>query len=288
MKIEEIQDLLVCPDDGQGLSSAIDGSLSCVSCGKNFKYIDKSFLEILPLKFSDWDADSARMREIEGAYRNMFQSSFSWGVPSHMWGELDKASMGYQCFVRAERRKILNMLKPAKDSIAVDVSACAGNYSCFLAEYVKVMFHCDLHSPSLVYAYRHKRDNMFFLRSPYHNIPLKNAAFDYVFCTDTIIRGFSHDLKLLSEIYRLLKKGGKAVVDFHNKNWITSSESVRFYSPADIEVLMRMAGIDNYSVTPFGYVPLKTIIHKASYEILDNICGFFLPCQRNLVVIIKE
>ena len=124
----------------------------------------------------------------------------------------------------------LSLLHPSKDGIAIDVSGAVGNYAVLLSDKVKVIVNCDLHVPSLVTAYNRKKSNMVCIRCPYLQLPFVSNSFDYAICTDTLIRGNNHEVKLLKEILRILKKGGKAFVDFHNIKWFKKNNQICSYS----------------------------------------------------------
>jgi SAM-dependent methyltransferase len=150
------------------------------------------------------------------------------------------------------------------------------------------MIHCELDADSIQTAFRRSDGgNGIFIRTPYNKLPFHADAFDTVICTDTLIRGWDHERVLLGEINRILKPGGKAVVDFHN-NRLQINGDICLYSRRKIQALLASANIMNYDIYPFGYVPSLLVPKESLYPYLDRACGLLLPCQRHIVVFTKS
>lgn len=281
-------DIFYCPDDYSKISLR-DGFLQCSRCKRHFRFLANNFVEVLPMKFPQWDLTDSENKKAEANYFNIFSESFSWGYKRGGWGYLLNASNGYRAFVKKETKRIIELLNPSPDGIGIDVSGGVGNYSIPLSNRVKVMVHCELDVQSILRAYHQarKRDNMLFVRTPYHKIPFHSACFDCVICTDTLERGWNHEMKLLAEIIRILKEGGKAVVDFHNQRRFGKNRSLCEYAEASIKQLFSVVGIKRYAIYPFGYVPSRFVLKETFYPILNGFAKLFFPCQRYIIVFTK-
>lgn len=279
--------LIVCPDDGTTIALR-DSFLECPKCSRKYPILGNNFVEILPSDFPDWSLKENDPKKAEKFYSQEFERSFSWNVQRGGWGDLSNASPGLRSFYKAEIEKALQLLNPSDNSIIVDVSGAVGNYAIFLANKVKMVINCDLHIPSIIIAYERKKDNMICVRTPYLKLPFVSNSFDYIICTDTLIRGWNHEVKLLKEISRIIKIGGRAFVDFHNLKWFRKNRNICAYKVGSIRKLLHEAGIKQYTLYPFGYVPTKLAFKEFLYPYLDSLFKFLLPLKRYIVVFIKE
>lgn len=280
---------LCCPDDGADVIQKGD-YLECLKCHRQFSILADNLVEMLPSKFPDWNLNENENRKAEEDYKNLLEEQFAWDKKSNGWGYLHAAFPGYRAFVKREREKILELLNPSSESIAIDVSGGVGNYSIFLSDVVEFMVHCEVHIPSILTAYnrvKDKKDKMLFFRSTYLKLPFKSASFDCLICTDTLERGWNHEVQLLKEILRILKIGGKAVVDFHNLKWFRRNRNICEYKISKVKQILSEAGISEYSIYPFGYAPSMSVPTESLYTILDNVFKLFFPCIRHIVVFTK-
>lgn len=289
-RIDEIIESLCCPDDQSSLIVKTK-HLHCSKCYKNFPIFTNNFVEILPSNFPAWDQSDNENKKTEKAYQDIFLEPFAWNKKSNGWGYLPDSSPGYRAFVGKEREKIIEFLNSSSDMIGIDVSGGVGNYSIPLSHKVKVMVHCELEVQSILSAYNEgkEKDNMLFLRSPYLKLPFKSESFDLAICTDTLIRGKRHEIMLLTEIYRILKTGGKAVVDFHNARFYRrkSRKSISFYTPEMIKQIFLEARIFRYSMYPLGFIPIRFVPNEDLYSGLDRLFKLFVSPMRYIVVITK-
>lgn len=286
--LNDILNLLCCPDDNSKLFIR-DTFLECSKCKRIYNIIADNFLEILPSVFPTWNLLADEPKEAEETYLQEFRMAFLWERDSGGWGDLYHASAGTVAFYKAHMEKLVSLLNPKTDAIGIDVSGAVGNYAIFLADKLKTVINVDLHTPSLITAWKRRKNNMIILRSPYLKLPFIPNSFDYVVCTDTLERGWNHEVNLLKEIYRILKVGGKAFVDFHNlKRFRKKNRAICEYREESVHRLLTESGITQYSIQPFGYVPLKLIPAKFLYKpmnILFKIMRF--PSQRHIVVFTK-
>ena len=282
----EIYRILCCPDDSSEIILK-NNYLECTKCYRHFLIYGYNLVEILPSKFPKWNLKENENKKAEESYQNIFVEKFSWDKKVGGWGDLLTSPHGYRAFVKRERERILELLNPSNNSTAIDISGGVGNYSIFLSDFVKAMIHCELHVPSIITAYNRKKDNMIFVRSPYLKLPFISDTFDYVICTDTLERGWNCEVKLLREITRIMKIGGKAIVDFHNLKWFRKNRNICAYKAGSIRKLLHEAGIKQFSLYPFGYVPTKLVFKESLYPYLDNLFRFLFPPKRHIVVFTK-
>ncbi len=282
----KIAKFICCPDDSSDIMVK-DGFLECLQCRRKYRILADNFFEILPGEFPSWDLKDNEPLKAEAMYRHEFNRQLSWKESSGGWGDLTSAHTGTRAFYKSEMKKILELLTPSSHAIAIDVSGAVGNYSLPLAHKVEVMVNCDLHAPSIMTAHNRGSNNMLCIRTPYLKLPFVQHTFDYAICTDTLIRGWNHEVKLLKEILRVLKTGGKAIVDFHNQKWFAKNRNICAYTLLDVKRILAEAGIRHYSVYSFGYIPLRIVPFEFIYSILDNIAKIFLPCKRHIVIFNK-
>lgn len=175
----------------------------------------------------------------------------------------------------------------------IDVSAGCGNYSIYLSSLSSLMFHCEAESRSLLnareLATNSKRDNIIFVRANYLKLPFPDNLFDIIICTDTLERGKNHELQLLKEMYRILKKGGRRIFDFHNLRPLAKKYNphITFYTKEEIKKLFKELNINNSKIYPFGYFPTSLAPNEFIFSLLDKIFKFFLPPIRYIAVIEK-
>jgi len=287
----EIIENLCCPDDGEKV--LLDGKyLKCSRCFRSFPIWAENLFEIKPVIFSEWNLDKHENLSAEYGYKRIYEVPFSWEKKSHGWGYLKDAAPSYRLFVGEENDKINKILNVSKQMLGIDVSGGVGNYSIPMSSRVRGIVHCELEVQSLITAYQEAkgRDNIVFIRSFYLNLPFESGSFDFAICTDTLIRGKRHDLKLISEICRVLKDGGRAAIDFHNPKVIGGNKDICFYNVNSIRELLSSVGVKQYSIYPVGFIPgmiLPVELRKSTYRVLNKLCSLFLPAKRHIVVFTK-
>lgn len=286
---KEYQKILCCPDDGANVT--LEGNhLGCSICGRHFNIFKTNFIEILPSIFPEWSLSKNNKENVktEESYKDIFDREFRWYEKPGGWGDLSAANPGYRAFVKSEVERIYELISPSDEKIVADISGGVGNYSIPLSESVKTVFHCELDVESIQTAYhRGKGRNIFFIRTPYLKLPFDSDVFDYVVCTDTLLRGRAHELMLLTEIKRILKNGGRAIVDFHNQRPFYRDRFIRLYNRKEIASLLLDSDIKQYEIYPFGYVPSVFVPSEFFYSAMNRIFSFFVPCQRYIVVFSK-
>lgn len=286
MTIDDIVPYLCCPDDGNTVAIS-SGRIVCRGCGRDYRILAENFIEMLPLRFPAWEQKDDEPKNVEPMYFDVFHKEFGWEPKSSGWGDLSEATQGQRAFYHAQIMAIYKRLAPKGTEIAIDVSGAVGNHSVALADKVRVMVNCDLHGPSILTAYHRRKENMICVRAPYLTLPFISGTFDYALCTDTLIRGHTHEVKLLREILRILKPGGKAVVDFHNRRFGSSNDSICFYSFVEVKSVLGEAGIDTYKIFPFAHIPLRFVPNERLYGLMDFFARIFIGGARHMVIFTK-
>jgi len=287
--LKEYQEMLRCPDDGANVTLE-ENRLECSRCGRHFNVFKSNFIEMLPSRFLEWgfSKNEKQTVSVEKSYKEIFDREFGWYEKPIGWGDFPAANPGYRAFVKAELERIREIIGPSDGKIAVDVSAGVGNYSIPLSSSVGAMFHCELDVESIQIANSSAEGkNIFFIRAPYLKLPFCSDVFDYVICTDTLIRGWNHEKMLLTEIYRVLRAGGRAIVDFHNQRLVYKEGNISLYNRKKIASLLMEVDIKKYEVYPFGYIPSMFVPDESYYHILNRLSSSILSCQRYIVVITK-
>ena len=286
MTIDDIKPYLCCPDDGSAISIR-GGRIVCLGCGRDYSILAENFIEMLPLEFPAWELKDGEPKGSELMYAEEFKTKFDWKSESPGWGDLSAAPQRSRAFYHAQLTAIYETLSPKGSDMAIDVSGAVGNHSVALSDKVRVMVNCDLHGPSILTAYRRKKENMMCVRAPYLKLPFSSETFDWAICTDTLIRGRTHEVKLLRELVRIIKPGGKAVVDFHNRRRSSSSKAICLYSREEVESILHEAGISKYEVFSFAYVPLRFVPTEKLYGLMDVFARIFLDGARHMVLFTK-
>ena len=284
--ISDVLRFLCCPDDNSKVALR-NGFLECLTCKRRYTILAENLLEMLPSNFPSWNLNKNEPQEAERMYLKEFKQRFRWDKTSGAWGDLTNAHPSTRSFYVSEMKKTLELLNPSADGFAIDVSGAVGNYARFLSNKVKIMVNCDLHTPSILTANNHKKSNLLCVRAPYLLLPFTSDTFDYAICTDTLIRGWNHEVKLLKQIQRILKIGGKAVVDFHNQRWFAKNKNICSYNQSEIKRLFMEAGIEQYIIYSFGYVPANLVPYQFLYPVLDSIFKYLLPPKRHIIIFTK-
>jgi len=282
-----------CPDDSSKLFFHKD-YLEYEKCKRCFPIFADNLVELLPREFPKWDLQNGENKETEETYYRFCLEKFSWERKSPGWGAFTIDNPGYRAFIKKEREKIKNLiLLRLQNWLMIDVSAGCGNYSVYLSSLASLMVHCEAEIQSLLSAQElaanSKGDNIIFVRANYLKLPFLDNLFDVVICTDTLERGKNHEIQLLREMYRILKKGGTGIFDFHNLRPLAKKYNphIVFYTKEEIKKLFEGLNINNFKIYPFGYFPTRFALNEFIYSLLDRIFKYFLPPIRYIAVIEK-
>jgi SAM-dependent methyltransferase len=280
---EQIARYFRCPDDGSHLHPN-GKTLRCERCGRDFSRLGPRIFELKAL------APKGVNSAVQSGYVAIHAEELALNGHGPGWGDLDSANPGKREFVKRERATIAALLGNKAEGVVVDVSGGVGNYSSFLADKAQTVIHCELHVPSFAQACRQhaQRQNLFFARSDYLALPLADGSADGVICTDTLIRGVEHERALLAEIRRILKPGGRAVVDFHHHRFQRiqrRSPLAKCYALDGFLALAAESGLVVERVMGIGYVPTRAVPREWAYGLLDKLSRLFVSPSRYLLVL---
>ena len=96
-------------------------------------------------------------------------------------------------------------------------------------------------------------------------LPFACESFDFV-CSDGVLHHTPGTEKGMAEIYRLLKKGGKAVISLYHKNLLLSSPIFPL-----TKFIMKILGVKTHGVKAMGRVTSEELVRL--YDGVDNPLG---------------
>lgn len=172
------------------------------------------------------------------------------------------------CYVdKTEKRLVFSMIKTKKGK-ALDLGCGTGNYTLELYKRGFEVVGVDISEEMLRIA-RKKLPNIKFIRADAYSLPFEENTFDLVLSI-TMFEFIHFPERVLKEIYRVLKPGGEVVIGTMNGRslWFlfkrlkslfveTAYRYARFYTPKELEELMKEAG--------FGDVESRGIIYFPSF-----------------------
>jgi SAM-dependent methyltransferase len=290
----EIARYLSCPDDGAATAPSSNG-LRCTYCGRQFPFLGLNALEMLP-----FEPTPISPSEMPAWYRDAYVRAFSqaWDQDNDAlpFGAPESLSPKVVKLRQRQIAEIFGVLWDGHgdaDGVFCDLSAGAGYTTFAAAQRSRLVFHCDLSSAAVRYAYAKATqmgvENMVIVRADYLRPPFRNCM-QRLTCLDTLIRGPWHDLRLLANIHQVLSPGGRAVVDFHNW-WHNPLRRLgllrqnfgenRSYSRRDVLQLLGKAGVHEFWVGGFFQ---EADLQRWPMRALKS----FLPATRIMVRVTKS
>jgi ubiquinone/menaquinone biosynthesis C-methylase UbiE len=165
-------------------------------------------------------------------------------------------------FLRKAQGKVIALLSVQEDVHFLDVGCGTGWAVGRVADLVNgkgLFYGVDLSSKMIEKAKTSfgGRDNFRFLQANSESIPLEDDFFDIIICTNSFHHYLNPD-KALTEMYRLLRKGGKLfLLDPTADTWIAKladaiiksfePEHVRMYSTKEFQELFEQAGLKYFA-----------------------------------------
>ncbi|MEJ2615464.1 MAG: class I SAM-dependent methyltransferase [Ignavibacteriaceae bacterium] len=270
---------LVCPDDSSELVS-VDNKLMCSNCKRKFNIWD-NIIELMPQnhypEFTFYQ--SCYEENYFKNYYRMFNEEFHPNQNAKAWGSEENISK--KQFLR-KKREVSQIIKKYDfdNKIICDISSGAGWFTLNVSNKSKLIINCDISVSNINYVVNKSKligiANLLLIRTDYFKPPFKENTFDVIFCTDTLAYGNIQTLEFLKNIYKTLKKGGAAIVDFYNrlhrnpfhKPYMTG------YTKSEAENLIEKTGFRKYTYEGF-YQEFKGKITK------------ILPATRHIFYLIK-
>ncbi len=253
--LKELTPLLSCPDDHSSLAYH-SCHLTCPLCRREYPIHGENFVDLLPGSISFYTNENPGYQSY---YQREFSRPFRWMKNARAWGrsDLNTASWARKRFRQV--RFVNNLL--GRTPIICDISAGSGNYTFDLVKRFPLVIHCDLSIENLNDVYRRMQaqdiKNLVLVRCDYFKLPF-NHSMPQIICMDSLVRGQSHEMRLLSSLLSALAKKGSILTDFHNwwhnplrrlgllpENFDTS------YTRCQAEILLKNAGIKNWDYYPF-------------------------------------
>lgn len=155
--------------------------------------------------------------------------------------------------------------KKTQDLICLDLGCSTGAITKTLTPYFKKIIGIDIDKKALKKACRNKNyPNLSFKFDDALNLSFSNNSFDIVICNN-VYEHLADPFKMISEIHRVLKKGGVCYFAATNKYMIIESDhKLPFLSwlPVPLASLyLRITGKGNYYYErPFSYNQLKKLL----------------------------
>jgi len=183
---------------------------------------------------------------------------------AHRYDEWYKTKVG--AYVdRTEKKLVFSMIK-TKHGDALDLGCGTGNYTLELYKRGFQVVGVDISRRMLKIAQK-KLPNVKFIKANAYSLPFEDNTFDLVLSV-TMLEFIHEPEKVLSEVYRVLKPGGEAVMGTMNGKsmWFifkrmkslfveTAYRYARFYTPKELENLMKNAGFKETESRGIIYLP---------------------------------
>jgi ubiquinone/menaquinone biosynthesis C-methylase UbiE len=127
--------------------------------------------------------------------------------------------------------------------------------------------------------------NVHFYQTSVEQLPFEINFFDFVICSNSFHHYFNPD-KVLSEVYRVLKPGGKIyILDFTTDNFMMKTfdewtkkkepEHVKYYSTREFKVFFSQAKLNHITSKPIVVLFNSMKVHigeKSAGETLEGFC----------------
>lgn len=183
---------------------------------------------------------------------------------AHRYDEWYKTKVGGYVD-RTEKKLVFSMIK-TKHGDALDLGCGTGNYTLELYKRGFQVVGVDISRRMLKIAQK-KLPNVKFIKANAYSLPFEDNTFDLVLSV-TMLEFIHEPEKVLSEVYRVLKPGGEAVIGTMNGKsmWFifkrmkslfveTAYRYARFYTPKELENLMKNAGFKETESRGIIYLP---------------------------------
>jgi len=189
---------------------------------------------------------------------------------------------------KTEKRLVFSMIK-TKSGKALDLGCGTGNYTLELYKRGFEVVGVDVSEEMLKIA-RKKLPNVKFIRADAYSLPFEDNTFDLVLSI-TMFEFIHKPEKALGEIYRVLKPGGEAIIGTMNGRslWFlfkrlkslfveTAYRYARFYTPRELERLMKEAGfrdVESRGIIYFpSFFPFLGLAEKLDQKFSDKLKNF--------------
>ena len=211
---------------------------------------------------------------------------------AHRYDEWYKTKVGGYVD-KTEKKLVFSMIK-TKHGNALDLGCGTGNYTLELYKRGFQVVGVDISRRMFKIAQK-KLPNVKFIKANAYSLPFEDNTFDLVLSV-TMLEFIHEPEKVLSEVYRVLKPGGEAVIGTMNGKsmWFifkrmkslfveTAYRYARFYTPKELESLMKNAGFKEtesrgiiYLPSFFPFVNISERLDEKFSDKLKNLGAFII------------
>ena len=177
-----------------------------------------------------------------------------------------------QYYLEVERIKILKNLKPSK---VLELGTGTGRYAVFLARHGFDYTGIDITPPMMGIARRKakKAGVVLDLRvMDAHELDFEDATFDSVFC-DRTFKFFHDPIKVLKEVHRVLKLGGRIVIDTEAKMLFGKLPIAKIFDVLNRYVISNHFSFKNPFPIPqkcYSKKEMDKMFKKVGFRVLKN------------------
>ncbi len=281
--IEKAISFLACPHDGGNLE-LYNEELSCSICSSKFRILDGNTVNLTPKnkKMISSQTSQHYMNDYMNKTETTSENISDQRVQAF---ELDSRLQGY---LLENQKEILRVMD---NDVICDIGAGVGDHSIEFSKKSSLVFHCDLDIQIIGIAKKKAKqlglNNIMFVRSDYLSLPFKKNSLPQVVCTGVMGRwGNIHDSLLVEQIAKILKKDGKAVMDFMAKERKRVPEDEfkeNRLSKKEIKLLLQKFNLETSNFKGIGYLPSSIKVSRFMYKIGNNFSKIVLDPSRWLI-----
>jgi len=286
--IEKAVSFLACPHDDGNLELNNE-ELSCSICSSKFRILDNNTIDLTPKNKKNMDISKVSEHYISDYTNITKENSEDISEERIQAFELDSRLQGYLL----ENQK--EMLRIIDNRVLCDVGAGVGDHSIEFSKKSSLVFHCDLDMQVIGIAKKRSKqlglNNIMFIRSDYFSLPFKKNSLPQVVCTGAMGRwGNTHDSLQVEQIAKILKKDGKAVIDFmakERKGLPKDEFKKNRLSKKEISSLLKKFNLEISNVKGIGYMPSSMKVSRSTYKIGNLLSKMVLGPSRWLITAVS-
>ncbi len=188
-----------------------------------------------------------------------------------------------------ETREIIYLLHPTKGMSVLDVGCGTGNYSIKLARLGCVVTGVDISERMLNIAQKKARDSkqaITFIRCNGDSLPFADEQFDAVLSV-AALEFFENQTRGLDEFFRVVRKGGKIVAGFINRDslwgqlyqsdYFQQNTVFKYATLLDIERIKSMHSNELVTIRQCVFIPPDVEENAISLDLEETLSGINKP-----------